>query len=149
MSHVVAPEPEPPEEGLLEREHDGEPVDRGGEPARALGPPRPELRSDVVEDLGARGARRFGDAQMETGIVDEDDQIVAACAEVFPKRPQQPPVGAELAEDLDDAEGREALHRIAHRRARLRHARAAERVDRGVGVPCAQSANDAGAVQIP
>ena len=54
MSHVLAPEAEPAEEALLEREHDGEPVDRGGEPAGPPRPPGPELGRNVVEHLGPR-----------------------------------------------------------------------------------------------
>ena len=68
--------------------------------------------------------------------------------EVGPERAQQPQVGAELGHDLHQPEGREPFHRIADRGPGGRHARSAERFDRGIGVPGAQRLDDAGAVKI-
>ena len=90
MAHVLAAEPESAEERLLERQDDREPVHRGRQPPRALRPPGPELRRDVVQDLGARRARRLGHPQVKAGIVDQDDEVVAAGAEILPQRAQEP-----------------------------------------------------------
>ena len=53
MTDVFAPEAEPAEERLLERQDHREPVHRGREPSRPAWPPGPELRRDVVQHLGA------------------------------------------------------------------------------------------------
>ena len=115
MADVVAPETQPAEEALLERQHHREPVHRRGEPPRPTRPPGPELRRDVVEDLGAGLPRRLGHADVEAGVVDEDDEVVSVRPEVGPERAQEPQVGAQLGHDLHQAEGGEPFHRIAHR----------------------------------
>ena len=127
MADVVAPEPEPAEEPLLEGEHHGEPVDRGREPAGPSRPPGPELGRNVVEHLGPRPPRRLGHADVKAGIVDEDDEVVAAGSEVGPERAEQPEVRSELGDHLHQAESGEAFHRVADGRPGGGHAGPAER----------------------
>src|SRR5207247_9371620 len=81
VAHVVAPESEPAEESLLERQHHGQPVHRRREPPSASRPPGPKLGRNVVEDLGPRPLGRFGHADAKTGLVDEADELVPARAE--------------------------------------------------------------------
>src|SRR5204863_6580402 len=78
MAHVLGPEPQTFEEGLLEGEDHGQTVYRRGQPVSSFGVPGPELRRNVVQDLGAAPVSCLGHSQIEAGIVHQDDQVVPA-----------------------------------------------------------------------
>src|SRR5215211_5677755 len=148
MTDVVAPESEPPEEMLLERQDHGQAIDRGREPPSPSRAPGPELRRNVVEHLGPRLSRRLGHADVKARVVDQDDEVVAVRAKVGPERSQQPEVGAELGHHLYQTEGRQPLHRVPDRSARRGHPGAAERLDERIRMARAERLDDAGAVEV-
>ena len=148
MTDVVAPKAEPPEERLLERKDDREPVHRGRESPRPARSPGPELGRDVVQHLGAGGSGRLGHPDVKAGVVDEDDEVVASGPKVVPHGAQEPPMRSQLCHDLHHAEGREPLHAIAEGGARALHERPTERLDLRVGMSGEEGADHAGAVEI-
>ena len=148
MSDILASEPQSAEEHLLERQHHRQPVHRRGEPARPARPPGPQLRRDVVQDLGAGGVRGLGHPDVEAGIVDQDDEVVAPHFEIIPEGSQEPVVGPDLGNDLDQPKGGEPFHPIPQRGAGLSHLRAPEGLDGGIGVACPECADHTGPVEI-
>jgi hypothetical protein len=90
----------------------------------------------------------FGYPDVEAGIVDQDNQVVAPHLEVLLERPEQTIVGSDLCDHLDQAEGRESLHPVPQRGSGLSHLRTAEGLDGGGGIPHPERANHACPVEI-
>ena len=94
VPHVLAPKTEVAEEALLEGQHHRQPIDGRGEPAGAARSPGPELRGNVVEDFGSRLACRFSHPEVKSGVIDQDDEVVAAGSEIVPERTEEAEMGA-------------------------------------------------------
>src|SRR6185503_4621892 len=93
VTDVIASETKAVEKLLFERQHDCETVHCRRKPAGSFRSPGPELRSDVVQDLGTRAMGRFSHPEMESGIVHQDGQIVSAHPEVSLQSAQQAIMG--------------------------------------------------------
>ena len=126
------PTPARSKNARLERQDHRQPVDGAGESRRPPGPPAPDLRRDVPEhrNAGALGGAR--QAHVKAGIVDGDDEVVTVGAEIADQLAFQSPVRRNLAQDLDQSHGGEPVDRSSHDGAGRCHARAADRIDRGV-----------------
>src|SRR6185312_3450102 len=94
VTDVIASKSETVKKLLLERKHDGETVHRRRKPVGSFRSPGPELRSDVVEDLGTRTMGRLRHPEMESRIVYQYGQIVAADPEISLQSAQQAIMGA-------------------------------------------------------
>src|SRR3954469_24770125 len=92
--------------------------------------------------------RRLSNPEVETGIVDQNQQVVAAHPDIFPQRSKQPIVRLDLGQDLDYPEGGQPLHGIANDGTRLLHLGSAEGFDGGTGIPLQQRAHQTRAMEI-
>ena len=116
--------PSPPKNICSNGKYHRQSVYRRGEPACPTRPPGPELRRNVVQDLRAGPMRRLGHPEVEAGIVDQDDEVIAPHFEIIPESPQQPIVGPDLGDHFDQPKRGEPLHPITQRGAGLIHLRA-------------------------
>jgi hypothetical protein len=118
-----------PEQRLLESEHHRQPVDPARHRVRALGVPRPHLRSDVVEDPRALLLERGSDPQIEAGIVDQYHRVRLP----LPLLREDPRARTEQARqprhDLDESHHRQILGRDQALDALGAHARAGDAAD--------------------
>src|SRR5215216_320064 len=124
MSDIVAADTQSAEKRLLKGQNNGQPVHGSRETAGSFWSPGPELRRDVVQDLGSVPVRRFRYPEVETGIIHQNREIVAPDPEVLLERSQEVIVGPDFGDHFDYPERGQSFHRIAYSGARFLHVRA-------------------------
>src|SRR4051794_1324805 len=148
VTHIIAPDAEAVEELLFERQHHGQAVHCGREPPGSLRSPGPELRSDVVQNLGACAVGRFRYPEMKTGIVHQYGQVISPDSEVCLQSAQQAIMGADFGDDLDHAKCCEPFHGITNGGPRIFHVGPAQGLYGSAGITLRERTNHGGRMQV-
>ena len=89
---------------FLEREDDEHPVDVLRDVPHSPPPPGPELRRDVVDDVQPQLLAALGQAQVELGIVDEEDDVRTFALDLLDDLIEDAPEHRQMAEDVEEAD---------------------------------------------
>ena len=115
-----------------------------------FGAPRPDLRNDVVQHGHAGRGRPLGDAHVEAGVIDQDDESHLPGPQVSLQPPQHLPVLWDVAHDLDEAKNGEIADVLVDLDSGRLHEVSAHAAQAKRRAPRAsdQLARDAGRVQV-
>src|SRR5437868_10876201 len=107
----------------FERKNRQQEIDVALNLADATRPPRPELRTDVVNDFQTLAMQRRSESQVELGPVDEHDCIRRALGRCGPEFAESADEFRQHAADFDNAHNRQLVRvdngfgaRLAHQR---------------------------------
>ena len=150
MTDIVDLDPVRFVEGLLEGQDHQHSLDGAPDRADAVGPPRPDLRADVVDDAVAVAMKGLRQAQVELWPIDEDDERRSSFPRGSPKLLEDPPEIGQRPDDLrqpHDGEFPDVDERLDARRPHLRSP-GSEDLPSGVRLR-AQRLDQVGSVPVP
>ncbi len=116
---------------LLKWQDNGELADRPSKRGHAVRTPRPELRSDVVENRHTGGMCETGETEVEAWVVNQDDEVVPPRSKSIAQGSESPPVTWEPSHDLYKPEHRRPIGRAFDLHASMAHGATAHSFDAG------------------
>jgi hypothetical protein len=128
-----------------DRQHQRREAAHRGQPSLA---PRPQLRRDVVDHRHAGGVQRRGEAEVEVGKVDRDEDVGRIAPRLGQQAAIEAPRARQLLHDLGEAGHAVVAIVLDERGAGGREARPAEAHDLDVRLEAAQLLGERGRVEV-
>ena len=149
MPNEVGVEAVLPEQIFLERQDDGQTVDSLGHFLQPAGAPGPDLRCDVVEHGDAATSGSLGKTQVESGIVDQDDQVGLELVQQAGHGSENAADEREVAQNLGESQKGEILGAKNGLHPLGPHPGAGDPDETQPGIAALHLAHEVAAVQIP
>lgn len=148
MAHEDGAEGGVLEDVHFEGENDHEGVEDGGHLGNAGAVPSPDLRGDVVVDGNGEGVGGLGEAEVEAGVVDEEEGVGPAGAEDAGEFAEEAQEEGQAGEDVPEAEDGHVAAIMEEVDAFAAHGVAADAEEGDVGAKGAEVADEAGGVLV-